>query len=111
MISTLLFQYIPDKDLLIANTDWHGKFNTINNSLTVLGFTKDQKAHIYKILSAILNIGNIQFEETGIDDGCSVKAESRDFLLTAAAMLNIKEAELEEALTSHTRVARNDTIK
>lgn len=77
----------------------------------MLGFAAKQKVAINRTLSAILNIGNIQFEETGIDEGCSVNIESRVFLLTAAAMLNIKEAELEEALTTHTRITRNEKIK
>lgn len=77
----------------------------------MLGFTEEQKTVTYKILSAILNIGNIQFEERGIDEGCSVNTESRGFLCTAAAMLNFKETELEEALTTYTRVTSNETIK
>lgn len=77
----------------------------------MLGFSVEQKTIIYKILSAILNIGNIQFEETGNNEGCSVKRESRVFLSSAAAMLNIKEAQLEETLTTFTRVMRNETIK
>lgn len=77
----------------------------------MLRFSIEQKATVYKTLSAILNVGNIQFEETGIDEGCSVDRESRGFLITAAAMLNFKEIELEETLTTYTRVTRNETIK
>lgn len=106
-----LFQYILDKDLFIENIDWRNRFKFIDNSLTVLGFTVEQKAVVYKSVSAILNIGNIQFEETDIVGGCSVNSKSRHFLFTAAAMLNLKEAELEEALTTYTRVTRNETIK
>lgn len=77
----------------------------------MLGFTVEQKTIIYKSLSAILNIGNIEFQEMGINEGCKVNTESRRFLFTAAIMLNLNEKELEEALTTYTRVTRNETIK
>lgn len=83
----------------------------MDKKITALGFTASNKTIIYKILSAILNLGNIQFEETKNDEGCLIRIESRDFLRTAATMLNINESDLEGALTRRIRIARNESIE
>lgn len=63
------------------------------------------------LLSAILNVGNIQFEATTDSESCYITIESQPFLCNAAALLNINKTELEDGLTSYTRVAGNQQIK
>lgn len=76
-------------------------FTHVDESLTKLGFTENNKNDIYKILSTILNLGNIQF--TSIDgDNCSIENATRGFLSNAATLLNVDVLELECALTSRT---------
>lgn len=63
------------------------------------------------VLSAILNLGNIQFEVASNDDDCFIKVETRMFLNNAAVLLKISEFELEDAITMHTRIVGNQQIK
>lgn len=86
-------------------------FVNVDGNMTRLGFTETAKKNIYTILSAILNLGNIEFEARTDLDSCSIKIESRVFVCNAAALLSIKESELEDALTSYTREIGNQTIK
>lgn len=63
------------------------------------------------ILSAILNLGNIEFESTNDEIDCIIKINTRKFLCNAAALLNTNEMELEDAITCHTRIVGNQSIK
>lgn len=63
------------------------------------------------ILSAILNLGNIEFESATNDDSCFIALQSRCFLYNASALLKINETELENVLTCHTRIVGNQQIK
>lgn len=63
------------------------------------------------ILSAILNLGNIEFETSlCTDESCSIKIESRKYLCNAAALLNLNEMELEDVLITHSREVNNQQI-
>lgn len=79
--------------------------------METLGFTPNDKNIIYMVLSAILNLGNIQFESVTNGDGCSIQIQSRAFLCNAAALLKITEFELEDALTTRTIKAGTQTFK
>lgn len=92
-------------------TIFREKFKLLDEQLSTVGLTTKQKNTIYMVLSAILNLGNIDFETVANNDGCSIKIDSRHFLCNAAALLNIKEVDLECALTSHTREIKNQQIK
>ena len=62
------------------------------------------------ILSAILNLGNIEFQ-TNTDDGCFIQIESEESLRNAALLLNVDKLVLQNALTSRSREIANQTIK
>lgn len=85
-------------------------FLLVDNKLTALGFTLLDKQTIYMVLAAILNLGNIDFEENN-NDGCFIRTESLKFLCSIAALLKIDESELKDALICHTRVVGNQQIK
>lgn len=55
------------------------------------------------VLSAILNLGNIQFIATADGESCCIEIDSRKFLCNAAALLKVHELKLESAITSHSR--------
>ncbi|XP_055308313.1 myosin heavy chain 95F-like [Sitodiplosis mosellana] len=103
---TTHYRYLPDRDLIFKtndNTCLDTNFNLLEKNLSKLGFTMNDKKNIYSVLSAILNLGNVEYEKISSDESCSIKIESRKYLCSAAALLNINEVELEEVLTSHTR--------
>lgn len=70
-----------------------------------------EKKNIYSVLSAILNLGNIEFDTTNGDEDCSIKIESRIYLCNAAALLNLNVMELEGTLTSQTREIGSQRVK
>lgn len=112
--NVLAFQYLPDKDIMLRchdKTIWHSKFDLLDNSLSKLKFTADNKRTIYIILSAILNLGNVRFTSTTNDDSCCISIESRKFLYNAASLMNVNEIELESALISYTREFGHQQIK
>lgn len=55
------------------------------------------------VLSAILNLGNIQFDALTNDDSSHIKIDSDNFLCNAAALLKVDKLELEDVLISRTR--------
>lgn len=80
-------------------------------NLNSLGFTKNNVVTIYKVLSAILNLGNIEFESSVNNESCSIKNESRKFLCNAAALIMVDELKLEGALIYYTRIVGGQEIK
>lgn len=108
------FQYLPDKDLILVSNeepDFYRKFSILNENLNELGFTINDRTKIYMILSAILNLGNIEFESLSDDDSCNITVTSRIFLCNAAALLGTNERELADSLTSITLGMCNQQIK
>lgn len=83
----------------------------MDNNLSGLGFTINNKLSVYKILAAILNLGNIQFESLTDDDSCNVTIASRIYLCKTAALLGVDERELADGLTSRTLEMGNQRIK
>lgn len=63
------------------------------------------------VVSAILNLGNIQFEEGNENESACLKTQSRKFLYNAAALLKVPDSELEDVLLCHTRSVGSETIK
>lgn len=77
------------------------EFNHIDTRLSSLGFSNGQKHVIYVILSAILNLGNLEFQnELHSSDCCVVTEESQPFLDNVALLLNMNRSTLQHAFTS-----------
>lgn len=83
----------------------------MDENFSAHGFTADHKNVTYMVLSAILNLGNIQFDAMTNDDSSYIKIESRNFLCNAAILLKVDELELEDVLIRHTRVMGKLQIK
>lgn len=86
-------------------------FHLVDENLSAFGFSTNNKKHVYKVLSAILNLGNIRFEPSNNDEGISIEIKSRSFLCNAATLLKIDESELEDVLTNHIREVGQAQIK
>lgn len=76
------------------DTIFCNRFNIVDENLSRLGFTINNKTKIYTILAAILNLGNIEFESLIDDDSCNVTTPSQIYLCNAAALLGVTEREL-----------------
>lgn len=76
------------------------KFEMIDKSLDLGGFTKETKNDVYKILAVILNLGNIDIKES---NGCmSVSEQSKKFIDSVAALANLTTFDLEQSLFNRT---------
>lgn len=85
-------------------------FYGVDENLTTLGFSDSDKTAIYRTLSAILNMGNIEFDAVTDNDSCFITAETQIYLRNAAILLNMDIMELSKALTSYTRVINKQNI-
>lgn len=72
------------------------EFNRADQILASLGLTEVKRFTIYKIMSAILHLGNIDFEET--DFGVQVNVSTKDHIVIASQLLNVSSDDLERAI-------------
>ncbi|XP_031625659.1 myosin heavy chain 95F-like [Contarinia nasturtii] len=107
--STIIYQYLPDKEF-VKNSYNDSKFNAIDTSLHSFGLTRDEINSVYMVLSAILNLGNIQFEANE-DESCYITSVSECFLDNSAHLLNIDTFQLKDALTNRSREISGQQIK
>lgn len=82
----------------------------MDENLSKLGF--NDKNIIYKILSAILNLGNIHFETSiSNEEDCFINDESHLFLTNASVLLRLENSELEHALISRAKNIGGQQVK
>ena len=77
-----------------------GTFESIIKSFDMLKFEADEKDGIMKVLSAILNFGNVDFDESTYQEGespCSFK--SSEYLTRGLQALGLEKKALERAIT------------
>lgn len=66
-----------------------------------VGFSDEEKANIFKVVAAVLHVGNISFEDSADKDGGSmVSSKSNKSLNFAAQLLNVSPEELKMSLTT-----------
>ncbi|BGP13252.1 hypothetical protein JCM10213_004978 [Rhodosporidiobolus nylandii] len=96
----------------VPNADDSIAFDELRAAFKVLGFKPRHVASIFRLLSAILTLGNIEFAEHPADqydfqsDPCWVS--NRDVLDKAAGLLGIASEDLERALTNRVRWVRKE---
>ncbi|NXX88249.1 MYO3B protein, partial [Centropus bengalensis] len=96
----------------IVTKDSYGRqFEAIQHCFRIIGFTDEEVYSVYRILTGILNTGNIEFAAISSRHQTD-KSEipNPEALDNAAALLSIGSEELQEALTSHCVVTRGETI-
>lgn len=111
---SLCFKYLPDQDCVMKTTIYtvlNDHFHLVDDNMSTLGFSTKHKHAIYMILSAILNLGNIQFDTLTNGESVYITIDSRKFLCNAAALLKLNETELEDILICHTREVGKLQIK
>ncbi|KGL79234.1 Myosin-IIIb, partial [Tinamus guttatus] len=96
---------------IITKDSYGRQFEAIQHCFRIIGFTDEEVHSVYRILSGILNTGNIEFAAISSQHQTD-KSEvpNPEALDNAAALLSIGSEELQEALTSHCVVTRGETI-
>ncbi|XP_056282748.1 myosin-IIIb isoform X4 [Pseudoliparis swirei] len=96
---------------IVSSKLYTEQFDAIQECFRNIGFTEEEVNSVYRILSAILNTGNIEFASIASQHQTD-KSEvpNSESLENAASLLCIGPEELQEALTSQCVVTRGETI-
>lgn len=88
-------------------------FNSLDQALSHIGLSNEQKFIIYSTVAAVLHLGNILFEDNPEDSkgGCRVAPSSEKSLKICAKLLGIDDVELCEALVSRVMQSARGGVK
>ncbi|XP_045910344.1 myosin-IIIb isoform X2 [Micropterus dolomieu] len=96
---------------IVSSKLYKEQFDAIQECFRNIGFTEEEVNSVYRILSAILNTGNIEFTAiTSQHQTDKSEVPNSEALENAASLLCIGPEELQEALTSQCVVTRGETI-
>ncbi|XP_060910412.1 myosin-IIIb isoform X5 [Labrus mixtus] len=96
---------------IVSSKLYKEQFDAIQECFRNIGFTEEEVISVYRILSAILNTGNIEFASiTSQHQTDKSEVPNPEALENAASLLSIGPEELQEALTSQCVVTRGETI-
>ncbi|XP_077947218.1 myosin-IIIb isoform X5 [Gasterosteus aculeatus] len=96
---------------IVSSKLYAEQFDAIQECFRNIGFTEEEVNSVYRILSAILNTGNIEFASiTSQHQTDKSEVPNSESLDNAASLLCIGPEELQEALTSQCVVTRGETI-
>eukprot|EP00118_Oscarella_pearsei_P025773 m.308745 g.308745 ORF g.308745 m.308745 type:complete len:1237 (+) comp44674_c0_seq1:53-3763(+) len=96
------FRYLKNEDVIADPSMNDGQaFKAVERALDKIGISDSDKLNMYRIVAAVLHLGNIQFADSGDAKGGSVVShESKLSLNGVAGLLGVEPADLEVALTS-----------
>ncbi|XP_066603378.1 myosin-IIIb-like isoform X2 [Prorops nasuta] len=88
------------------------KFHQLKSGFKVLGFQDSEVDTVYKVLAAILHLGDIEFGEVASEDNTDNKSRVIDMapLQRVAKLLGVEANDLLDALTSNSVMTRGETI-
>lgn len=88
------------------------KWKQVKESFKVLGFKDDEIDTVNRVLAAILNLGDLEFEEVVTNDNTDNKARIIDVapMHRVCYLLGVEPSEFLDALTSNSVVTRGETI-
>ncbi|XP_068982765.1 myosin-IIIb-like isoform X2 [Bombus flavifrons] len=88
------------------------KFQQLKIGFKLLGFQDSEVDIVYRILAAILHLGDIEFGEVASEDNTDNKSRVIDTtpLHRVSQLLGVEENDLLEALTSNSVMTRGETI-
>lgn len=89
------FQCLP-KQSEIEKCRFVSAFDRTDQILISLGMTEMERFTTYKMMSAILHLGNIDFEDT--DSGVHVIESTKEHVTIASTLLNISSDDLEKSI-------------
>ncbi|XP_033323906.2 myosin-IIIb isoform X1 [Megalopta genalis] len=88
------------------------KFQQLKNGFKLLGFQDSEVDTVYRILAAVLHLGDIEFGEVASEDNTDNKSRVIDTapLQRVSQLLGVEETDLLDALTSNSVMTRGETI-
>jgi len=91
----------------IAGVNDAQEFKDTRNAMTIMGISNEEQQSIFRILAAILHLGNMQFSPA-YGEGSEIK--DKNTLNTVANLLNVDASQLEKALIEPRILAGRDLV-
>lgn len=92
-----------------SNLQLHGAFEELDKSLAKLDVSETARFEMYKLVAAVVHLGNIFFEENS-NDGCGLTADTTQSLEAVADLAGININKLRKELTHKTIEFRSERI-
>ncbi|KAK4425365.1 Myosin-8 [Sesamum alatum] len=106
------FHYLNQSNCIeLDGVDDTKEYVDTRRAMDVVGISSDEQDAIFRVVAAILHLGNIEFSKTSDGDASQPKDDqSRFHLKTSAELLMCNEKALEDSLCKRVMVTRDETI-
>ncbi|XP_037091688.1 unconventional myosin IC-like [Pollicipes pollicipes] len=101
------FDYTKQSGHMRNNMHDSDQYNTVINSMEIVGFGSGEQRDVQAIVAAILHLGNIRFEDI---NGTSCKVENNEVAQRISKVLGVPVADVQQALTHRTIEAQSDVV-
>nr|XP_043611344.1 myosin-14-like [Erigeron canadensis] len=107
------FHYLnQSKCYQLTGVDEAKEFLATKQAMEVVGINSDEQEAIFRVVAAILHLGNIEFNRGNEPDSSQPKDDkSRSHLKTAAELFMCDETALQESFCKRVMVTRGESIK
>ncbi|KAM5553425.1 myosin-6-like [Rosa sericea] len=106
------FRYLNQSNCYkLDGVDDSKEYLTTRKAMDVVGISPDEQDAIFRVVAAVLHLGNIDFAKGTEADSSEPKDDrSRSHLKTAAELLKCNEKSLEDSLCKRVMATRDETI-
>ncbi|CAM0877745.1 unnamed protein product [Alopecurus aequalis] len=106
------FHYLNQSNCIELNgMDDAKEYAETRRAMSIVGINSDEQDAIFKVVAAILHLGNVEFGEGREEDSSAPKDEKSQFhLKTAAELFMCDEKGLEESLCKRVMATRGESI-
>ncbi|KAK2191130.1 hypothetical protein NP493_59g02001 [Ridgeia piscesae] len=91
----------------VATIDDKSDFRTVNNAMKAVGFSNDDIESIWKMVAAVLHLGNLDF----VEEGEEARVKDHGVLKNVAKLLSVDESAAQTALCSRVLAAQGDVME
>ncbi|XP_031335127.1 unconventional myosin-IXa-like isoform X2 [Photinus pyralis] len=98
--------------LALDNVDESYEFSRLKQSMEMVGFTAEKQRRLFSVLSAVLLLGNVQFQprKAAYHHDEAVGVKNPEVVLLISELLRVKQETLLQALTSKRARASGETL-
>uniref|UniRef100_A0A452YL75 Myosin-J heavy chain n=1 Tax=Aegilops tauschii subsp. strangulata TaxID=200361 RepID=A0A452YL75_AEGTS len=107
-----LFHYLNQSNCIkLDGMDDSSEYIATRRAMDIVGISSDEQDAIFRVVAAILHLGNVEFSEGSEADSSVPKDDKSQFhLRTAAELFMCDEKSLEESLCKRVMVTRGESI-
>lgn len=107
------FQYLTAQSQELNQLSDHAhklSFTKIDDCFSIFGLDITKRRQVYKIIAAILHLGNISFEES-TDNTCEISKDSHTSCRNAAELLSLGTKDLQSMLINNSIDIKDSKIR